>query len=135
MDFDKAKANAMKILGKDAKFPKLPGDLTKDKAGFSKANGDAIGARDQFEKDLLASKQAIDRVIDTAEAYKDVFEGSDFGLDPKDKAQKKQIDDATKVLTDAMDEELKKMQPTKAVLEQVFKVIASVKKSLDAAGA
>jgi hypothetical protein len=135
VDFDKAKAAATKIIGKEGKFPKLPGDLTKDKAAFSKANGDAVNARDQFEKDLLASKQAADRVIDTAQAFKDVFEGSDFGLDPKDKAQKKQIDDATKVLTDSLDEDLKKMQPTKAVLEQVFKVIASVKKSLDAAGA
>jgi hypothetical protein len=134
MDYDKAKAGALKVLGKDAKFPKLPGDIAKDNEAFKKANEANIAARDDFEKKILAVKQAAGKVLDTAAAYKDVFEGSDFGLDPKDKDQKKQIDDATKILTVGLDADIKKLETLKTVLEAVMKQISSIKKALDAGG-
>lgn len=133
MEFEKAKANAVKILGKDGKLPKTPGDLAKDLAAFNKANQENVAARNEFEAKILAVKQAASKAADTANAYKDVFEGSDFGLDPKNKDQKKQIDQATKLLTDALDSDIKELQTLKTVLENVMKQIASIKKSLDAA--
>ena len=133
MDFEKAKANAAKILGKSGKLPKTPGDLSKDISAFTKAKEETVAARNDFEAKILAVKQAASKASDTADAYKDVFEGSDFGLDDKDKDQKKQIDEATKMLTSALDSDIKDLQALKTVLEAVMKQIAGIKKSLDAA--
>jgi len=132
MDFEKAKVAAIKILGKDAKFPKLPGNLSKDRDAMIKISTEAAEARDEFEKKVLAIKQAVGQVIDIEESYKDIFEGTDYGLNAKDAKQKKQIDDATKVLTAPLDDDLKKLQKYKAVMEQLFKQISSVSKALDA---
>ena len=88
---------------------------------------------DLYSQKILAVKQAASKASDTADAYKDVFEGSDFGLDAKDKDQKKQIDEATKMLTSALDSDIKDLQALKTVLEAVMKQIAGIKKSLDAA--
>ncbi len=133
MDFDKAKAAAIKILGKDARFPKLPGDIAKEESSYIKVRDEARAVRDEFEKKLLIMKKALDSYIDTLDACKDVFEGSDFGLNPKDNGQKKQIDDATKTLTDPINAELKTMTTLKAVYDQVFKQISSIAKSFDSA--
>jgi hypothetical protein len=132
MDFEKAKAAAIKILGKDAKFPKLPGNLSKDQAALTKAGSEAAAVRDEFEKKILSVKQALDQVINTEEAYIDVFDGTDFDLDPKDAKQKKQIDEATKVLTAPLDDDLKQLEKAKAVMEQIFKQIAAIARALDA---
>jgi hypothetical protein len=131
VDFDKAKAAAMKILGKDANFPKLPGSLSKDEEAVQKAGAEAVKARDDFEAKLLALKKALGDKLDTADTYKDIFEGTDFGLDAKDAKQKKQIDDATKVLTAPLTEDMKDLEKQKSVMDQTIKQIAGIAKSLD----
>lgn len=123
--FDKAVADAKKILGKDAEFPKLA-DWPKDAAASNKALKEMSATADTFETKLLASKKTLDAAKDTAEAYIDDIKGSDFGLDPKDSAQKKQIKDAQDVLIDYFQSQVNQAEITGKVLDDARKAVAGM---------
>jgi len=131
MAYDDAKAKALGILGKKAKFPKLSGNLDKDIDASNAAERAMNQARTKFADALLAWKQAVDRTSDTCEAYKDIFEGNDFGLDAKNPDEKKKIDQATKLLADDLTDTISKLKKHRTVCESMFKDVTSGAKQID----
>jgi hypothetical protein len=128
--FDKAVADAKKILGKEGKLPKFT-EWTKDTATANKAIDEVRTTGDTFEAKLLASKKAYDAAKDTAEALIDDIKGSDFGLDPKDAEQKKQIKDAQDVLLDFFQTQVKQATIVGKVLDDARKAVAGMGKEYD----
>jgi hypothetical protein len=125
--FNKARADAQKILGKDAKIPKDKG-IDKDMDAANKCADDAEKASQALEAKLVAWKKAIDAVKDSCEAFQDDIEGSSFELNPKDATQKKQIADAQKVFVDAITGFVKNTDVLKQVAEDTYKSVSSMGK-------
>jgi len=125
---NKAIADAQKIVGKEGKIPKFT-DLFKELAAVSKV-ADDLGI-DAFKAKLLAYKKALDSARDTIEAHIDDVKTDDFGLDPKDAKQKKQIKDAQDVLLDCLQEQEKKAQVLIKVMDDGYKNINGMHKEFD----
>ena len=132
MKIGDAKKKALDLLGKDAKLPKTPGDLAKEAAAVDKAVKDMLDLRSDFEARLLVVRKAVSSYRDTCETTRDVYEGSDFSLDPKQGSNKANIAKATQLLTDALDEALEEAQKLSTVCEGTFKQVASMAKTWDA---
>ena len=131
MGFDKARADAQKIIGKEGHLPKFKGNLKKDVSDANKCMAEVKAAKSTFEDKLLAYKKAIDSVKETAQANRDDVEGSDFDLNPKDATQKKQIKEAQDVLFEALDDLLKDIDIISKVSEDAYKNVAKMKKEYD----
>jgi septal ring factor EnvC (AmiA/AmiB activator) len=127
MAFAKARTEAQKILGKDAKIPKDKG-IDKDIDAANKCSDEAQKASQALEEKLLAWKKAIDGVKESCQAFQDDIEGSDFGLNTKDAAQKKQIVDAQKVFVDAITAFVKNTDALKQMTEDTYKNVSSMGK-------
>jgi septal ring factor EnvC (AmiA/AmiB activator) len=130
MAFNKARTEAQKILGKDAKIPKDKG-IDKDIDAANKLSDDAMKASEALEAKLLAWKKAIDAVQEGCAAFQDDIEGSNFGLNPKDADQKKQIADAQKLFVDAITSFVKNTNVLKQVAEDTYKNVSSMGKRYD----
>jgi septal ring factor EnvC (AmiA/AmiB activator) len=135
MAFNKARTDAQKILGKDAKIPKDKG-IDKDVDAANKCSDEAQKASEALEAKLVAWKKAIDAVKESCQAFQDDIEGSNFDLNPKDAAQKKQIADAQKVFVDSITSFTKNIDALKQVAEDTYKNVSSMaKRYSDLAGA
>jgi hypothetical protein len=129
--YDKARADAQKILGKDGRLPKDDGGLKKDIAEFTRCSVDTIKAKELAGTRLIAWKKAIDAVKESAQAYSDDVEGSDFDLDPKNPKQAKQIADVQKILGDALKFYETGAEAALSVAEATYKVLFSTEKQWD----
>lgn len=97
--WDKAKAAALKILGKDAEVPDVPDNIDSAADTLGKANGDFDKARGQVEDALLAVQNANDAVKNAIKQFGAKIEKADFKLDSKNKDNVKKIEQARKLLT------------------------------------
>jgi hypothetical protein len=131
-DHHRARADAQKIIGRDGQMPKFKGNLAKETAEANKCIHEITAAKDVFQDKLLAYKKALDAVKDTAQANRDDVEGTDFGLDPKDAKQKKQIKDAQDVICGALDDLLKECDVMSKVADEAYKNVAKMRKDYDA---
>jgi hypothetical protein len=129
--YNKARADAQKNLGKDGRLPKDDGNLKKDIAEFNRCSIETIKAKELAGTRLIAWKKAIDAVNESAQAYKDDVEGSNFSLDAKDPKQNKQIADAQKVLLDALKFYQTAAEAALKTAEAVYKVLFSTDKQWD----
>ncbi|HLY55358.1 MAG TPA: hypothetical protein VKS60_07365 [Stellaceae bacterium] len=95
-DWDTAKADAQKILGKDGKTPKLRVDPTSLIPELNKAWDAFDKARGEIETQILNMQNAYSKAKNAMKQCGDTIDGNDFGLD--DKAEKKRIDQVTDIL-------------------------------------
>src|SRR5258706_10056110 len=91
-------AKALKALGKDGKLPRAPRDPGSAVAPIIKALDSFNDSRSELEKKLLAVEDACGIASNAFKQYADLVDGTNFELDPKNKDDKKRIDDATKIL-------------------------------------
>src|SRR5580658_8029606 len=101
-EWDKAKAAALKILGKDGDVPDMPAAVDKAGEAIGKANDEFDKARDDVESKLLAVQNANDAVKNGLKQFLAKIEKSDLGLDSKKKEDLKKIQQAKKILTDRL---------------------------------
>ncbi len=100
---DKITAAAQKILGPDGKIP-TEKNLTKEFANEAKCRGAVNTALAKMLGSLIAYRKAASSMKDSCDAYKDDIEASNFGLNPKDPKQNKQIADIQKSISSVLDD-------------------------------
>ena len=119
--WDKAKADALKILGNKGEVPDLPGSV--DSAGdtLGKANGEFDKAREALEAKVLAVQNANDGVSNSLKQFRAKIEKSDFKLDSKDKDDQKKIQQARDALVGVIDDAIKAYADDDKMLDEVDK--------------
>jgi hypothetical protein len=94
-----ADKEAMKVLGEKAKLPKWPSTIDKAKTGEDKTYAEFDKVRQELKKKLVTEQDAVEKLKDALSQFQDEVEGANFGLDPKNKDDKKKIDAARKILS------------------------------------
>jgi hypothetical protein len=105
-NWNEAKATAMDILGKKAKFPEPKVNLAKIGADFAKADKEYNDAVDVLQNKILALQNMASSVKNMMKQYSDQIARANFGLDAKDDENKKNIEQAQKLLDDYLDEQM-----------------------------
>ncbi len=103
-NWDGADKEAMKVLGEKAKLPKWPTAIDKAKAGEDKTFDEFDKTRQDLKKKLVAEQDSVEKLKDALSQFQDEIEGNNFGLDAKNKDDKKKIDDARKILSGKLKE-------------------------------
>jgi deoxyribodipyrimidine photolyase len=103
-NWDGADKEAMKVLGEKAKMPKWPAAVDKAKAGEDKTFDEFDKVRQDLKKKLVAEQDAVEKLKDALSQFQDEIEGNNFGLDPKNKDDKKKIDSARRILSGKIEE-------------------------------
>jgi hypothetical protein len=98
--WDKAAAEALKVLGKDAKIPDPPKAVVKAMSDFEKAHATFEKARDEIEASILDLQNHNSAVIHALEQNKSKLQKEDFGLKDGDQDKIKKAQD---LLTGALD--------------------------------
>ena len=80
-NYAKAQAEALKILGKDAKVPDLPKTVTKARADFDKAYATFKKSQEAIEASILELQNHVSAFSNALEQFKAKIEKDDFGLD------------------------------------------------------
>ena len=106
-EWDKTKAAAMKILGKDGDVPDPPASVQKALDDFSKAYESFKKTSADIEKDILALENANDGIKNALKQFEATFAKSDLGLDSKKKEDVKKIAQAHKILLDRTNQGIK----------------------------
>lgn len=125
-DWDKARADAIKLLGKDAEVPDLTPAVTKADDAFTKANDAFPAARKELESKLLDLQDANSALTNAVKQLKATVEKSDFGLDRKKDAKK--IQQAEKMLTASLDDALKTRTTVDKTLDELDKHLIQLSK-------
>jgi predicted nucleic acid-binding Zn-ribbon protein len=99
-EWDKTKADAMKILGKDGDVPDKPATIDKALTDFGKAYEKFKKSSEGIEKDILALENSNDEIKNALKQFQATISKSDLGLDPKKKEDAKKIQQARKILMD-----------------------------------
>ena len=97
-DWDKAKAAAEKILGKDAEVPDLPDTINTALDKFQGAREAFVKACADLDKACLDLDNANSALKNAVTQFKGKVDKSDFGLDGKSKDDTKKIQQAHKIL-------------------------------------
>ena len=92
--------DAKKILGDDAQFPDEKPDMTKLQEDYAKKRDAFEDARSKLEDAIQEFENAITTFQNGLKTNRTAHEKSDFGLDPKNKEDKKKIDKASKIFMD-----------------------------------
>jgi peptidoglycan hydrolase CwlO-like protein len=104
--WSEAKPAAMKILGDKAKLPEPKANFGKIFADFKVADKEYDAAVDVLQDKILNLQNTMSAAKNVLQQLEDKVMSSDFGLDPKDKEDKKKIDDAKKLLNDYFTEQI-----------------------------
>jgi predicted nucleic acid-binding Zn-ribbon protein len=102
--WDAAVKKAMDILGEKAKIPKWPTAIDKAKAEENKAFAEFDKVRQDLKKKLVTEQDAVEKIKDAFSQFQDEIGGANFGLNPRDKDDKKKIDDAREILSGELGE-------------------------------
>jgi hypothetical protein len=119
--WDKAKAEALKILGDKGKVPDVPDTIGKAADSKGKASDEFDKSREACEKKLEAVENANDALKNATKQFLAKIEKSDFGLDSKDKEELKKIQKARQVLTDTLDAAIKRREDEDKELDELDK--------------
>ena len=104
--WDNAVKAAMKILGDKGKIPKVNPAIAKARTVDEKAFDEFSKVRDELKKKVLASRDAQQLAKDAIEQYQDEIVESNLGLNARDKEDLKKIQEARKVLSDALQDSI-----------------------------
>jgi hypothetical protein len=96
---DDVVAEAMKILGKDAKVPTVDKFVQKPSSDRAQAGTDFTKNVNDLNTSLVAYQNACSSLVNGVEAYINIIAKEDFGLDSKKKDDVKKIAQAKKILT------------------------------------
>jgi len=107
-DWDKAKTQALKVLGDGAEIPDLPDSVMKASKSFQSANDEFKVAREASEAKLLELDNVNSAFLNALQQFRARVEKSDFKLDAKKDAKKIQL--AQKSLTGEIDLAIKELQ-------------------------
>ncbi len=127
-DWDKTKAAALKILGKDGDVPDPPPALIKSVDEVSKAITGFNSAREDLEKTILTMENANDGVKNVLKQFSASLAKSDLGLDPKNKDDAKKIAQARKILLDRMGDGMKRHDTNEKMLDELDKHVIQLAK-------
>jgi len=119
MDWDKARAQALKVLGDGAEVPDLPEAVLKANKSFKSANDEFKAAREACEAKLLEVDDANAAFLNAVQQFRARVEKNDFKLDAKKDAKK--IQAAQKGLTAEIDLGVKELQSNDKVLGDLDK--------------
>lgn len=116
--YEKAKDEALKILGKDATLPddKL---ITKGSNDVRKAHDDFAKARDSFENKLTDYQGDLEGYITAIEQLEARVDKDDFNLDTKNKDDAKKIKAAQDVLDDYLKDHEKMIDSVRKAMKEV----------------
>ncbi len=123
-DWNDAKAQAQKILGKEGELPKPRTDIETVMNAANKAIAELGTACKAFESKVDGVEDSLSKVKNAANQYDSMISGATFGLDPKKPDQKKQIADAQKILSASL-------QKVATAADGFTKVFADLEKTID----
>jgi len=118
-DWDRVRAQALKILGNGGKVPDVPSTVSAASKAFSAAGDGFKSSREACEAQLLKVDNANAAFLNALEQFRARVEKNDLGLDAKKDAKK--IEQAQKVLTDALDDALKGLKANDKILDELDK--------------
>jgi chromosome segregation ATPase len=127
-EWDKAKAAALKVLGKDAEVPDMPDVVEKAADTVGKALEEFDKVREQCEGKVLALQNANDAVKNALKQFEAKIEKSDFKLDAKNKENLKKIQQARKLLGDRLAAGVKHWEADDKMLDELDKHIEQLGK-------
>jgi predicted RNase H-like nuclease (RuvC/YqgF family) len=127
-EWDKVKAAALKILGKDAEVPDMPDVVQKSADSVTKARDDFDKAREECEGKVLALQNSNDAVKNALKQFEAKIEKSDFKLDIKNKENMKKVQQARKLLTERINAAAKYWEGDDKMLDELDKHIEQLGK-------
>jgi fumarylacetoacetate (FAA) hydrolase family protein len=117
--WDKARAEALKILGDGAEVPDLPDTVVKGQDALDEAAKVFKTAREDCEAKLLETDNANAACMNAAQQFRARIEKNVFNLDAKKDAKK--IQQAQKLLLARLDDGLKALQRNDKMLDELDK--------------
>jgi len=127
-EWDKSKAAALKILGKDGKIPDMPAGVEKAADSMGKASEALDKSREELESKLLELQNANDGVKNGLKQFLAKVEKDDLGLDSKNKDDLKKIQQARKLLTDRLQAGVKHYDGDDKMLDELDKHVIQLGK-------
>ncbi len=126
--WDKAKAGALKILGKDGDVPDLPTPIDKAGDDLTKANGEFDKSREDLEGKLVAVQNANDALRNALKQFEAKIEKNDLGLNSKKKDDLKKIQQGRKILVDTLTQSMKHRTDDDKMLDELDKHVVQLGK-------
>jgi GTP1/Obg family GTP-binding protein len=118
-EWDKAKTEALKILGDGAEVPDLPDSMVKAKDAFDEIDKVFKSAREECEAKLLETDNVNAAYLNAAQQFRARIEKNAFNLDAKKDAKK--IQQAQKLLLGRLDDGIKALQRNDKMLDELDK--------------
>lgn len=119
VDWDKAKATALKALGDGAEVPDLADSILKASKTFSDVSTAFKTSREECEAKLLELDNANAAFLNAVEQFRARIEKNEFKLDAKKDAKK--IQQAQKILTGELDAGIKSLKANDKTLDDLDK--------------
>jgi hypothetical protein len=127
--WDKAVADAKKILGPSAKIPDKKMDGAFKAADEASKAWDGLGTlREGMKKKILEVQTADSKVENTLKQAEDEFDNEDFGLDDSKPDDKKKIDSAHKIFDKFFDDAQKNFDENNKNLDELDKHLINIAK-------
>ncbi len=126
--YEKTKAAALKVLGKDAKVPDLPPAMEKALDTWEKANTEFDASREALEAKLVEMQTANDGLKNLGNQFGAKMAKEEFGLDPKSKEDAKKIAQAQKIFHDYCSNGSKVVTTNNKALDEVDKHVIQLGK-------
>jgi hypothetical protein len=127
-EIDDAKAQVMKILGKDADLPKEKADFDKIMETINKDHENFNKVRDQLEAAVLDSENSLSALENAVKQTKAIYEKADFGLDPKRPDDAKKIKHAQQIFSAAFSAVQKNLATSTKNLDELDKHVIQMGK-------
>ena len=132
--WDKAKGDALKILGAKGNVPDMPDTVEKAADVMGKADDEFVKGRKALEANVLALENANDGVVNSLKQFVAKIETSDFGLDLKNKDDLRKILQARQMLLAKLNTGIKQRQNDDKMLDELDKHIEQLGKYKPKAG-
>ncbi len=131
-DWDKAKAQALKVLGDGAEVPDLADPILKASKAYNDANTAFKESREACEAKLLEMDNTAAAFLNALVQFRSRVEKSDFKLDEKKDAKK--IQQAEKLLTGELDGAIKELKVIDKTLGELDKHMIQLGKYKQSSG-
>jgi predicted nucleic acid-binding Zn-ribbon protein len=127
-EWDKQRADALKILGDKGNVPDIPDAAKKANTTWDKAYAEFSKSRDACEEKLLAMENANDAMRNAVKQFEAKIDKADFNLDSKDKDQVKKIQQARDLLTGFLDDRIAALERNDKALDELDKHLIQLSK-------
>ena len=127
-EWDKTKAAALKILGKDGDVPDPPANLLKAVDSVKSTDDNFNKGREDLEAKILAMQNANDATKNSLKQFQASLTKSDYGLDPKNKDDAKKIEQARKIILDRLTVGFKRVADNEKFLDELDKHLIQLSK-------